>query len=77
VKDVKRLERIQRSPTSVRPEELRIVLVSFGFEVQSVRGSHWVFVHPLLESHLVVPYRRPLKPVYVRMALEAIDEVMQ
>ncbi len=53
------------------------MLLSFGFEVQSVHGSHWVFVHPALEFPLVVPYRRPLKPVYVRMALEAVDEVMR
>ncbi|HEY5475088.1 MAG TPA: type II toxin-antitoxin system HicA family toxin [Tepidiformaceae bacterium] len=77
MKDTKRLERIRRSPTSVQPEELRKVLLSFGFEVRSIRGSHWVFVHPGFEFPLIVPYRRPLKPVYVRMALEAVDEVMR
>ena len=26
---------------------------------------------------VVIPYRRPVKPVYVRDALKAIDEVMR
>ncbi len=52
------------------------MLESAGFTLARTRGSHHVFTHPQRDRPLVVPYRRPLLPVYVRKALEAIDEVV-
>ena len=37
--------------------------------------SRTPFTHPQRDRPFVVPYRRPLLLVYVRKALEAIDEV--
>ncbi|MEZ4493651.1 MAG: type II toxin-antitoxin system HicA family toxin [Dehalococcoidia bacterium] len=72
----RQLERIRRADRNVRPEELRAVLERYGFSLRSVHGSHWIYRHPALARRLSVPYRRPLKPIYVRMSLEAIDEVL-
>ena len=71
----RRIERLRRSQTDVSPEQLRTALESVGFEVVHVTGSHWRYAHPALSRKLVIPYHRPVLPVYVRNALKAIDEV--
>lgn len=72
MKDEKRLARLRQSQASVSPEELESILGDWGFELQSVSGSHRQYRHRTGEK-LSIPYRRPLKPVYVRLALAAID----
>ena len=69
------MERLRRSQTDVSPEQLRTALESVGFSVVGINGGHWRYSHPALSRKLVIPYRRPLKPVYVRDAPKAIDEV--
>lgn len=71
----RRIERLRRSQTDVSPEQLRTALESVGFTLEGITGSHWRYGHPALQRKLVIPYRRPLKPAYVRDALKAIDEV--
>lgn len=53
------------------------MLEAAGFVLRSTRGSHWVYHHPNGTMPIVIPYRRPLLPVYVRQALDAIDEVLE
>ncbi len=77
VRRERRIERLRRSQTDVSPEALRTALESAGFTLVHVRGSHWRYRHPRREDAVVVPYRRPVKQVYVRDALKAIDEVMR
>ncbi len=77
VRRERRIERLRRSQTDVSPEALRTALEWFGFELERTTGSHWQYWHPALVEKVVVPYRRPVKPVYVRNALKAIDEVMR
>ena len=71
----RRIERLRRSQTNVSPEQLRTALESAGFEVVNIVGSHWRYAHPNLTRDVVIPYRRPVLRVYVRVALKAIDEV--
>ena len=75
MRDAKRIERLRRSRNGVRPEELQAVLESAGFVLVRTKGIHRIFAHPQRRARLVVPYRRPLLPVYVRKALEAIDQL--
>jgi predicted RNA binding protein YcfA (HicA-like mRNA interferase family) len=75
VRDRKRLARLRANKISVSPEELETVLLDWGFELRGGTGSHRVFRHPKLRERVSVPYRRPLKPAYVRLALDAIDRV--
>ena len=73
----RRLERLRRNPRNVAPETLRTVLEDAGFGLDRIKGSHWIFVHSVSGQTLSIPYRRPLKPVYVRTAIAAIDEVLR
>ena len=72
----RRIERLRRSQTDVSPDQLRTALESVGFTLERIRGSHYRYSHPALARNLIIPYRKPLRPVYVRDALKAIDEVM-
>ncbi len=73
----KRLARIRRQVNDTSPEDLRLALEDAGFRLEGTTASHWIYRHPRLARNLSIPYRRPLKPVYVRMALDAIAEVTQ
>lgn len=73
--DDKRIARIRRQVHDVAPEELRDALFSAGFTLDGIHGSHWIYHHDRLPRNLSIPYRRPLRAAYVRMALKAIAEV--
>lgn len=38
-------------------------------------GSHYKLSHPAMTAILTVPFRRPIKPVYIRMLVRFIDEL--
>ena len=75
----KRLERLRQNPKNVSLEDLRTVLEDFGFEYKQTVGSHYTFSYMLddQEKVLVVPFNRPLKPVYVKRALKIIDQMIE
>lgn len=75
----KRLQKLRQNPNNVSLEELRRILESEGFMLDHVRGSHYVFraVAGGQVLRVVVPFARPIKPVYVRQALAAIDTLRQ
>lgn len=55
-----------------RIEQLVSVAEKIGLAVHPPRGgSHYVFSSDQVrETHLTVPYKRPIKPVYVRLFAE-------
>ena len=55
------------------------MLDDYGFEYKQTVGSHYTFSY-LLNGRtrlLVIPFKRPLKPIYVKRAIKAIDELIQ
>jgi predicted RNA binding protein YcfA (HicA-like mRNA interferase family) len=73
----KRRQKIAQNPVNVQFEELRKLLEDYGFELRRTRGSHHTFVGYIEDEKvsLVVPYKKPLNPVYVNKALKLIDEI--
>jgi predicted RNA binding protein YcfA (HicA-like mRNA interferase family) len=74
----KRLQHIRQNPNNVSLEELRQVLEDYGFEHLHTSGSHYTF-SIIIESKphlLVVPFRRPVKPAYIKKALQLIDRAI-
>lgn len=71
----KRLEKIRRNPKNVSFDELQRILLSFGFELDRVTGSHHIFsIEVYNEKKIItVPFRRPVKQVYVKQAIHLID----
>ena len=73
----KRLEKLRQNPKDVSFESLRQVLEDFGFEFVRSSGSHHSF-HVIVDGQIrlfVLPYRQPVKTIYVREALELIDKI--
>lgn len=75
----KRLARIRQNPQNVSLDDLRRVLEDYGFEYKQTVGSHYTFSVVIGERTklLVVPFRRPIKAVYVKKALKMIDEIIE
>ena len=75
----KRLERIRQQPNNVSLDDLRRVLEDYGFEYKQTVGSHYTFSYVLGSQTklFVVPFRRPVKPVYVKRALKLIDQIIE
>ncbi len=69
--------RIEANPKNVAFHDLRVLLEEYGFELKRTRGSHHSFVAQIGERKvlLVIPYSKPLKPVYVKRALTLITEI--
>lgn len=58
----------------VRFEEIERLLRLYGWELDTIRGSHHVFKRSG-DRLIAVPYRRPrILAVYVRQILEATEE---
>jgi predicted RNA binding protein YcfA (HicA-like mRNA interferase family) len=73
-KKEKLLAKLRQNPKNIRPEELEQVLLRLGFEKRAGKGSHTVYKWG--EYRLTVPYNKPfLKPIYIKLALEIIDEL--
>jgi predicted RNA binding protein YcfA (HicA-like mRNA interferase family) len=72
----KRLEKLRQNPKDVSFEELRQVLEAEGFQLDHATGSHHVFRAEAGDEVLtvVIPFARPVKVVYVKQVLDAIDK---
>jgi len=71
------IEKMRKSPNNIRFEEYRKALLSFGFEMSRPRSgsSHVTFRHPLLRTIITVKQEAVVKKGYVRLALDALDEL--
>ncbi len=57
--------------------DVEAVCREFGLLCEAARGggSHYKVGHPSVREKLAVPYRRPIKPVYIRRLVLLIDQV--
>ncbi|MGD9554990.1 MAG: type II toxin-antitoxin system HicA family toxin [Arcobacteraceae bacterium] len=72
-KKEKLIHSMRNNPKDVSFEDLKKVLLDFGYEVENSGGSHWVFRKDNFETQ-VVPRKKPIKAIYVIRALKAIGE---
>ena len=73
----RRRRKIAQNPKNIRFEELRRLLEDYDFELKRTRGSHHSFVGYAGNEKVtvVIPYRRPLKAVYVKHVLAILNEI--
>jgi len=71
--------KIVNNPKDVSFKELDKLLRIYGFECSNPRSgsSHYTYRHPDLVNILTVPYKRPIKAIYVKQALAAIEQLEQ
>lgn len=74
----KLLERMRRNPLGDwTMENLLTIAKRLKIEVRNSDGSHHVFSYPGVEEDVTVPYRRPIKPFYIRKFLALVDAVKE
>jgi predicted RNA binding protein YcfA (HicA-like mRNA interferase family) len=71
----KLLARMRANPRDWRIEDLESVAKRHGVQVRKTGGSHFVFLHPDADLAVTVPFKRPIKPVYVIQLLSLLDEI--
>lgn len=72
----KRLLQMRTNPKGDwRIEDLEVVAASLGMRVRNAGGSHAVFSHPAAIMRVTVPARRPIKPIYIRLFVDLVDEI--
>ena len=68
-------QQIEQNPKNVSFSDLRTLLLAFGFTERSGKGSHSIFKRKGCYP-LTVPFNRPVKQTYVKMALSRINEII-
>ncbi len=70
-KKEKQVKAMKNNPKNVRFEDLKKLLISYGYEAHNTGGSHWVFRKNGFQDE-VVPYKKPVNAYYVIRALKSI-----
>lgn len=74
----KRLEEMRNNPRGDwRIEDVETVCREYGILCSVPRGggSHYKVAHPRMTEKLTIPYKRPIKPVYIRKLVAFVDSV--
>lgn len=76
-KKQKRLQKLRQNAKNVSFDEIQQVLIDYGFYLSSINGSHHVFKAHEGDTtfRVVIPLRKPIKPVYVDEVLQTIDAI--
>ena len=73
----KRLAAMRRNPAGDRTlADVMTICRHAGIACTApARGSHYDVSHPSMPGILTIPFRRPLRPVYIRKLIAFIDAV--
>lgn len=71
-KEEKLIKELENNPKNVRFEILEKLLVSSGFRLRGIKGSHHQFTNNKIL--ITLPYNKPMKRYYVKLVLEAIKD---
>lgn len=70
------LVKMRRNPrANWTMETLLSIAFRLGIEVRNSGGSHHVFSYPGVEEDISIPFRRPVKPLYIKKFLARVDAV--
>lgn len=71
----KLLAKMRTNPRDWRIESLETVAKRHGIEVRKTGGSHFVFLHANSDLAVTIPFKRPIKPIYITQFLALLDEI--
>ena len=69
----KLIEAIKNNPKNVKFEDLKKILEDIGYISINRGGSHYLFTRKGSLS-LTIPYKRPVKIIYVKQVIRIIEE---
>jgi len=76
----KLLHKVRNNPRAVSIRDLQFLLESFGFALDRIAGSHYIYVGTVAGEGVtvVIPLKRPnIKAGYVKDVLALIDQIAQ
>lgn len=56
-------------------ESLEVIARRYGIDIRKTGGSHFVFLHPDSDLAVTVPFKRPIKPIYITQFLALLDDI--
>jgi hypothetical protein len=72
----KLLEQMRRNPRDWRIEDVMTLCAAFGLDLdRAPRGSHYGVSDATQRRHVTIPFRRPIKPIYIRQLVRYVDAV--
>ena len=71
----KLLAKMRNNPRDWNLENVKTVCSHYGLEARPGKGSHYVISHTDLPTMVTLPAHRPIKPIYIKMLIELIDQV--
>lgn len=72
----KLLERMRTSPRDWRIEDVKTLCAAFEIDLdRPPGGSHYGVSDPTQERHVTIPFRRPIKPIYIRKLVRFVEAV--
>jgi len=70
------LERMRANPRDWRIEDVKTLCAAFELELDGpAGGSHYGIKDDGQARRLTIPFRRPIKPVYIRQLVRYVDAV--
>jgi len=71
--------KIASNPKNVDFESLNKLLLRYGFKCKKPKSgtSHYNYYHEKLPDILTIPFDRPVKSVYVKKAIAAIERLKE
>ena len=72
------LEQMRRNPQGDwKIADVQSLCNEFGIACSPPRGggSHYKVVHPKIAEKLAIPYKRPIKPAYIRKLVAMVDKL--
>lgn len=75
-----RLELMRKNPSGDwRISDIEALCKEYGIDCKPPRGggSHYKVSHPRLTEKLTVPFKRPIKAVYIRRLVSFVDAVRE
>ena len=71
----KLLDSFRKLDRNIRFDEIRQVLESYGYTMCQPHGgsSHYTFRKPD-RGHITIPYKKPVKLIYVKLVRDIIEE---
>jgi hypothetical protein len=73
----KLLERMRGNPRDWRIDDVKTLCGAFALDLDAPPGgSHYGVSDPTQRHHVTIPFRRPIKPVYIRQLVRFVDTVL-
>ena len=73
MKEIKLIQKLQNNQTNAKFDDIKKILENAGYKMYNKGSSHFQFRKPGKEL-ITIPFARPIKPIYVKMALKAIKD---